>query len=121
MKRPTCFLVLLAIVGGCSESRRSLNTSNDGIATVADRLSHSCAFRKVQRDARYHPRFFVDDETADYWEVAVGDDDVPIGDDVFRFDRWDTVRVYKNGDIKKLDAARDIWLDDYVSDGQRFD
>jgi hypothetical protein len=121
--RSAALLVLLAALSGCSESRRASVTPSSEITdeyldAVDDLLSHSYAYRRVKREAK-HPRFYIDSKENDYWETAIGDDDVEVDDGVFRFNCWDSLRVYRNGGLKRLDVVNDIWLDDRAPDNWR--
>lgn len=66
-------------------------------------LNRSPRFRELCRVSPY-PSYMIDDETSDYWVLAIGEDFPD------HFVRCGGMRVWRNGRIENQDPLNDIWI-----------
>lgn len=101
------FILALAVLGvlvayasgGLRPKLESEGARLDGL------LERSPAFAALQRRAS-RPCYFIENRGARSWEVAYGNS-LPE-----RFDRWGTLKVYRNGLILRWSFKKDAWEPD---------
>ena len=107
----TFTFVFLALQGIAPQSHRG---SSWPPGVIEQALSHSPTYREILRLSD-RPEFYVEDRSSAFLELAIGCD-VEVSEELHRFDRWATLRVFRDGAITKLGYDKNMeyqWESEY--------